>query len=53
MQYAPVIVFFLIILTPLLPALVHGARSGYERFPVLGHRHRGAGELPPEASVRR
>ncbi|WP_156661045.1 hypothetical protein [Mycobacterium sp. 852002-51163_SCH5372311] len=45
------IVFFLIILTPLLPALVHAARSGYEQ--VLGRRHRRAGGMGPEASVPR
>ena len=53
MQYAPVIVFFLIILTPLLPALVHAARSGYERFQVLGRIRRRAGEVGPEPSVPR
>jgi hypothetical protein len=53
MPYAPVIVFFLIILTPLLPALVRAVRSGYERFQVLGRRHRRAGAVGPEASVPR
>lgn len=53
MQYAPAIAFFLIILTPLLPALVHGMRCVYERYQALGRRSRSARAMAPSAAVRR
>jgi len=42
MQYGSIVLFFMIILAPLLPAVVAGVRGGYERFQMLSRRRRKA-----------